>query len=224
MILVADTETTGVEKDAKMVELGFIEVAKNLYPLNTFNSLIDPEMHIPFGSSAVHHILDKRVASEPTVEELFDIVLKSYTFSNVWLVCHNVQFDARFLSPFMNITTKICTLRAAKRFYPNAESYKLMALAYELELDIPEGEAHRALYDCQITLKLLERILQDSGLTFVELAEILNKPQKISKITFGKHKGCRLEEIPKSYIVWLLKQDSLDYDLRWSLEELLKDD
>lgn len=222
-ILVADTETTGVDKAAKMVELGFSEVSPDLLPLGNFESLVDPEMHIPFGASAVHHILDRHVENSPTVEELFDIVLKDRDFSDIWLVCHNVQFDIRFLSPFMNISKQICTLRAAKRFYPDAESHKLMALAYELELPLPStGESHRALYDVEVTLELLKRILSDSGMTLGELADLLNKPQRVEKIAFGKHKGSKLTDIPPSYISWLLNQDTLDADLRWSLEELAR--
>ncbi|MDA3834561.1 MAG: DUF3820 family protein [Spirochaetales bacterium] len=222
-IIVGDTETTGVCREAQMVELGFHEIGEDLSHVRAFESLVDPECHIPFGASAVHHILDKHVENSPTVTELFDIVLKDSDFSEVWLVCHNVSFDVRFLSPFMNITKQICTLRAAKKYYPDAESHKLMALAYELELPLPTtGDAHRALYDVEVTVELLKRILKDTGQTLSELADVLNKPQHITKIPFGKWKGSKLSELPDSYVTWLLKQDTLDSDLRWSLEEMAR--
>ena len=223
IILTADTETTGVDKEAKMVELGFVELDKELNKLGSFESLVDPGKHIPFGASAVHHILDEHVETAPTVDELFDIVLKDRDFSDVWLVCHNIIFDIRFLSPFMNVTKQICTLRAAKRVYPEAESFTLMGLAYWLKLPLPpQGEAHRALFDVEVTAELLKRILKDSNMTLDELAEILNKPQRVEKMPFGKWKGTKLSEVPASYITWSLKQDTLDPDLKWSIEELAK--
>lgn len=222
MLIVADTETTGVCKEAKMVEFGYIELTGDMQPITAFESLVDPECHIPFGASGVHHILDKHVENSPTAEELFDIVLKDVEFDDVWFIAHNSPFDKRFLSPHMNIVQEICTLRLAKRFYPDADTHKLMSLAYELDLDIPHGEAHRALYDCKVTLELLKRIIKDSGMSLEELAEMLNKPQKITKISFGKHKGAKLEDIPSGYVKWLLGQDNVDPDLKWSLEQVGK--
>ena len=220
MIIVADVETTGTDAQAKTVEFGYVELTGDLQPIEAFESLVDPEVHIPFGASAVHHILDKHVVNSPTMDELFDIVLKDVDFDDVIFVAHNTPFDKRFCSPHMNIVTEVCTLRAAKRYYPNAESHKLMGLAYELELPLPEGNPHRALYDVQVTVELLKRILKDAGLTLAELIEVLSKKQVITKIPFGKHKGSNLSDLPPSYVKWLLNQDSLDQDLRWSLEQL----
>ena len=220
MILIADTETTGLKADAKLVELGYSEITADLDILEQFESLIDPECHINFGASGTNHILDEHVQNSPTAEELFDIVLKDRDFSDVTLICHNLVFDIRFLSPYMNVTKKICTLRLAKRFYPNAESHKLMGLAYELKLPLPEGSAHRAGYDVAVTFELLKRLMLDTGHSLQDFIEILNTPQRIDKIKFGKHSGAKLSDLPASYIEWLLKQETLDSDLRWSLEEL----
>ena len=42
----------------------------------------------------------------------------------------------------------------------------------------------------------------------------------MTKMTFGKHKGTPLKELPPSYVTWLLKLDNLDPDLRASLGNL----
>ena len=217
-ILVADTETTGTGKADKLVEVAWIELDNQLNILGDFTSLIDPEMHIPADASGVHGIANEDVEVEPTEAELFDIVLKDQDFEDVLLVCHNVAFDERFLSPFMNISKKLCTLRMAKKIYPESPNHKLGTLIFHLGLP-RNRDAHRALADVEATVNLLNRIVKDTGKDLITLVEEFNKPQLIKTMPFGKHKGCRLEDIPKNYLSWLIKQD-LDSDLKWSLEKL----
>jgi len=51
-----------------------------------------------------------------------------------------------------------------------------------------------------------------------ELMHIQNIPRKIHKMSFGKHRGKNLSELPKDYVNWLLtKADNIDSDLRASL-------
>ncbi len=219
-ILIADTETTGTGKGAKMVEVAWIEVDEGLSVVEEFQSLIDPEMPIPADASGVHNIGDADVGEEPTAEELFDFVLKDQDFSEVLLICHNVAFDQRFLSPFMGINKKLCTLRAAKKYIPESPNHKLSTLVWYCDLPKEHRVSHRALSDTEDVLHLLRHLMKVSGLSLTGLVEEFSKPQLIETIAFGKHKGTKLKDIPKGYIKWLASQDNIDDDLRFSLETI----
>ena len=53
----------------------------------------------------------------------------------------------------------------------------------------------------------------------IEQRYIASEEARIPKsITFGKHKGTAIQDLPTDYIQWLLRQDDLDPYLRKALE------
>ena len=53
----------------------------------------------------------------------------------------------------------------------------------------------------------------------IEQLYIASEEARIPKsITFGKHKGTAIQDLPADYIQWLLRQDDLDPYLRKALE------
>lgn len=221
--LFADCETTGVGLSDKMVEIAYAIYDQHLALLARDESLIDPEMPIPFGASAVHHITNTRVQYEPTIEEY--MVQRNYplqTEEPMMFVAHNAAFDIRYFGPWLHPDTKIlCTLRLAKRLYPGLDSYKLQALRYALELPEIEGDAHRAGFDVDVLISLVQHMLARTGLDMEGLYDLSQAPLEVTKMPFGKHKGLPLAQVPKDYVRWLLAQDGLDADLRYSLQALL---
>jgi len=62
--------------------------------------------------------------------------------------------------------------------------------------------------------------MQDSGLGLGDLLAISKSPTHITKMSFGKHKGTPLKDLPKAYITWLLEKAEIDEDLRFALTNL----
>jgi exodeoxyribonuclease X len=80
------------------------------------------------------------------------------------------------------------------------------------------GHSHGAMTDVEDCLDLLYKCVNLTEGTLPMLMELQSKPRLIKVMPFGKHKGTPLVDIPRSYIIWLLKQDNLDPDLLYSIE------
>jgi exodeoxyribonuclease X len=219
---VADVETTGVRPTDKIVELCFIEINDSFELLSQGESLIDPEIPIPSGASAVHGITNRRVEDEPTIEQYMDMKSNPLmTTHPAVLIAHNAAFDFRYLGPWMQDgSDTLCTLRLAKKIYPGLDSYKLQALKYSLDLPDVEGDAHRAGADVEMLLNLVSHMAISTGLDLQGLLELSKAPLTIEKMAFGKHKDKPLKDVPLDYIQWYMKQDQTDADLVASFKKL----
>ena len=63
-------------------------------------------------------------------------------------------------------------------------------------------------------------IIANLGIQTVEELYVASEDARIPKmITFGKHKGTAIKDLPSDYANWLLKQDELDPYLRTALEK-----
>lgn len=218
-IIVADTETTGPKTTDKACEIAWLEVDSNLNVINEVHSLIDPQMPISAGAMGVHGIEDHMVANAPTIEEYWSIVNPGALDGPVCFVAHNSIFDKRYYGPYIpNMAAEICTLRLARRAFPEAENHKLSTLMYALQLD--RGKSHSAAGDVVTCLSLLRRCSERLGLGVLDLAAESMKPIWVEKMPFGKHKGVPLRALDGGYKAWLLKLPDLDTDTRWTLEEI----
>ena len=134
------------------------------------------------------------------------------------LVAHNAAFDIVLFAPWMREPLTLCTLKAARVIYPEADNHKLTTLKYYLGLEGCHDRAHSADEDVNVLMQLVKRMCQDAECGLPELMHIQNIPRKIHKMSFGKHRGKDLSEHPKDYVNWLLtKADNIDSDLRASL-------
>jgi exodeoxyribonuclease X len=176
-----------------------------------FSLLCKPTVPIGFGAMGAHHITEAEVAQAPDIASVVQRTLPQLEPSYV-VAAHNAAFDKSFLLPHApHLADWICTYRCAMHLWPDAESYKNQSLRYELGLDVsdmpPEagGMAHRALYDAWVTYKLLERMLESR--TVSQLVELTKAPILLKKCGFGKHVGTLWEDVPASYLRWMLSQD-----------------
>jgi len=215
----ADCETTGVSPSDRMVEVAWLLMDEDFKILDEGHSLINPERPIPAGASAVHGITMKDVESAPTADEYFYDVLGNKLGSlDAIFTAHNAPFDMRYIGPYLpDSTPEMCTLRLARKLYPDVDNHKLGTLVYALELDVDKSRFHSADGDMIILMSLLGKMTEDFGYTLWDLFEAANTPIQMTKMTFGKHKGVPLKDLPPSYVTWLLKLDNLDPDLRASL-------
>lgn len=217
--IVIDTETTDATTSAGVCEFAYAEIDENFNILVEHTSLIDPEKPITASASGVHGIADEDVVDSPTLVEYMYIVQDDPLQGEVVIIGHNVQFDLRYIGPYVsNLKGEICTLRLARRFLPNAENHKLQTLMHELKLQ--RRGSHRADSDVFTTIGLLRHLSQVSGKTLPELLTSMHEFIKVEVMPFGKHKGTPLPALTSSYKKWLMELDNLDPDLRKSLELL----
>lgn len=212
---IIDTETC--DFDSGIVEIASIDLndAETDYTSQQ-SHFVNPQKPISISAMAIHHITDEMVADSSLIGDVID-----HYRGTDYLVAHNAEFDKRMM-PEMDVPF-ICTLKLARRLWPELESHSNQYLRYTLKLDVhvPDGlHAHRALYDCIVTASLFKRIRDDSGWSDTEMLEITNQPSLLSKLRFGKYKGITLAEVKKEntgYLTWLLGQPDLDPDVEFSI-------
>ena len=220
LYFLADSETTGVGASDRVVEVAWAIIDDDFNLLDEGHSLINPLMPIPAGASAVHGIVNKDVADAPTIEQYFyDVLGNKLGYGDFIFVAHNSAFDFRYLGPYLpEGTPQMCTLRLARKLYPDVDNHKLGTLVYALGLEVDKSRFHSADGDMAVLTAMLGKMSEDFGYTLWDLFELANTPIQMTKIGFGKHKGTPLKDLPASYVSWLLnKTDNLDPDLRASL-------
>ena len=220
--VLADTETTGIKVTDAVCEVAWREIDNNFEVVREGNSLINPQMPIHYAASAVNGITDAMVADAPTLEEYMADVDNPLYGEDVVLVCHNAAFDYRYLQPHMHDEAQtLCTLKCARVLYPEAENHKQGTLAAMLGIVVQREKAHSADGDLDVLSQLLQRMCRDASTDLYGLLEVQRRPRPINKISFGKHRGTQLADLPMDYIHWLLtKCENLDPDLRVALEAL----
>lgn len=246
MFRVMDTETTGTDKDAQVVEVAWADVrildGKPLVT-NQFTSLVDPGVPIPPEASAIHHITDGDVRGKPKLGK----IMKEWEprpmpggkdpLSTV-LVAHNAEFDSRFISwpqPWL------CTMRMAKRLLDEqtTSSYSNQYLRYLLQIKPLHigpllGGAHRAAYDVAVTAGLLVHLLgaygdvaspEDVAPSLDGFLEEMSQPIRQVVCHFGnKHRGELWAAVPFSYLEWMRKNvTDLDQDTQHTVDCEWKD-
>lgn len=217
MLRVIDTETTSFEGGIVEIASVDIEFGEICNPMSDF---VRPPEAIGFEAMAIHHITEDMVADAPFISE----VIGRYLGASVY-VAHNAAFDKGKL-PQIDAPW-ICTLKLARKLYPEFESHGNQYLRYRLGLKptLPEGlYAHRALYDCYVTAELLIYMGREAQWTIREMREISASPSLLYRMRFGKHKGKTFEEVAtedKGYLRWLLGTD-LDEDMEFTVKHWLK--
>ena len=164
-IAVIDFENTGSSpgQGARATEVAIVLVEGGQV-VGQFQSLMNAGVHIPPFITQLTGITNAMVADAPPAAEV--MAQASRFVGDTPLVAHNAPFDRGFWQaelahagcdaphPFA------CTVRLARRLYPEAPNHQLGTLARFHQLP-SAGRAHRALADAQVTAALLLRIQQD---------------------------------------------------------------
>ena len=167
---------------------------------------------ILFGAMAVHHILESDIANKPSYETF------RLPEGTEYLIGHNIDYDIRAIQLCdKSIEVKgICTLALARSVWEDLDSHALGSCYYFVMEDKEAARrhlrhAHNAKADIYFTGVVLQALLEKLAIkdmsSLFQMSEIARIPKKI---TFGKHKGELIDELPDSYISWLLKQPDLD--------------
>ena len=231
-ITVLDTETTNINPaEAEIVEIaGQTWIDNQLCCLGSF--LLGSRHGIPPAASAKNNISNRMITDLPYFDQQVQTVKKALNWPHsTYYVAHNAQYDREVLSVEWNRIGNtedcricednnrwICTFRLSKALldedFEDME-YNLNYLRYRLDLNIPDGEAHRAEHDTLMCAKLLE-ILIDYGVATgridntkdigKQLVELSWSPLKIRKFPFGKHRGVAIADVPTDYYQWAINK------------------
>lgn len=206
--IIFDTETTGVV-DPVLIEAAYIVMGEPRDPigLTRFCQRYNPGKPISLGAMATHHIMDEDLTDMPPAAEF------KLPEGTQYLIGHNVDFDWKVIGE--PPIKRICTLALARRMWPDLDSHTQSALLYHLDRqgarEVLRG-AHSAATDVEICRTILVRALYAFGRpeTWEEAWEISEKARVPRVITFGKHKGTPIAELPGDYKAWLLRQPDID--------------
>ena len=213
-----DVETTGLGNNQGVVEISWIETDAEFNEVERYGSLINPQKPIQFGAMSVHGITEAMVADAPTIEQFMFNTCYPLFGPGTILVAHKASYDIEFFGPWMREPNTLCTLKCARLIYPDAENHKLGTLRCMLGLEGDTRKAHSAQEDVSVLIQLAQRMCRDADTDLYGLLELQNRPNPNLKMTFGKHRGTPLKDLPSNYIDWLLtKADNIDADLRTAL-------
>lgn len=224
-----DLETTGtsVTQD-RIVQLSYIKVMPNGVEL-TGNYFVNPEMHIPETSTAVHHITDEMVKDKPTFKELASKLIAD--FKGCDLAGYNSnRFDVPMLiEEFLRAghTFDISNVRFidVQNIFYKMEPRTLVA-AYKFYCGKELDGAHAADNDTRATYEVLQAQLDryselQNDVEWLQEFTAMNHnvdpmgamvydEKKRPVFNFGKHKGRPVTEVLQrepTYYSWMMNGD-----------------
>lgn len=162
MIICFDLETTGLDKyNDRIIEVAMVKFDEKTYRIiETFNSLVNPQIPIPDLISNLTNIYDEDVIWAPTFDDL-----KKEIIDFVWdstLLGHNVFFDIEFfVNNWINVKENISV---DTFFLANILSFNEPSLNLEMLCNsfwVWFEWAHRALNDVKATIELFRKLNEE---------------------------------------------------------------
>lgn len=225
---VLDTETTGLKPGVdQVVEVAVVHASLRAGVVHHESCLVNPGRPIPAEATEIHGLRDEDVADAGTLQDA--MALTHLHPFDAW-VAHNVNFDFGFVEA--GDIPVLCTLRLARRLWPELPEHKNQSLRAHWNLETPEADglpAHRAEPDALVTSALLRlelTVLQERFPEIRTLGQLLDwmaTPYLLPCCVIGhQHRGKAWSEVPQSYMSWALENfDGLDLDLRTTLQHHL---
>ena len=173
-VAVVDFETTGMgpQQGARATEVGVVLIEGGRI-VDRFASLMHTGIPVPPNIERLTGISNAMLDKAPGAREVMEQVHQ--LTNGCPMLAHNASFDRGFWIAEMgragidaSQTPFICTVKLARRLYPDAPNCKLGTLAAWQQLP-PNGRAHRALADALTTAQLWLRMGE-------QLAEQLREP------------------------------------------------
>lgn len=179
---IVDIETTGgFGAKNKITEIAII-IHNGENEIERYSTLVNPQAFIPKNITALTGITNEMVEDAPPFYEVAKTVWEMT--ENRIFVAHNVGFDYNIIrNEFKDLGAsfqrkKLCTIRLAKKIFPNKASYSLGILCESL--GIPLNNRHRALGDTEATALLFKLMFSSSSQkTFEQEVKNLNKEAKL---------------------------------------------
>jgi len=196
--VVIDTETTGLDTASdRIIEMAAVRISNGRADTaNPFAALIDPQVPIPAGSTAIHTITDADVAGAESFKEVMPR-FSAWTGNGV-VIGYSIGFDLGILKTEhhrnglkWNPPRSLDVRHLMQIVAPELPEQSLDTAAGWLDIEI-EGR-HRALTDAILALKVFQALLprlKDKGITTLSQAEraCLARPsQRQGEVQAGWH-------------------------------------
>lgn len=173
-IVVLDTETTGLDSDARVCEIAIIDGFGNVL----LNTLVNPNIGIPAQATEIHGITNEMVQNSPSLDDLLNDIRQA--LNSRTLCIYNKDYDIRVLYQSMptdnnkliswdSSSKQFCVMLDYAEFYGELNHYgdykwqRLTNACHQQGVDVSAFKAHRALADCQMTLALMNQYLVIEG-------------------------------------------------------------
>lgn len=157
---IVDTETTGLSKRDRIIELGVVIVDERFREVSRWGTLINPERQIP--NSHIHGVTDQMVATAPTFREICTEFARQ--IDGLILMAHNANYDGKMLVAEFDRVSRdldgdvffpfVDTIALAKQL--TTGPYKLATLAKKCGVYNPH--AHAAVDDAATTAAVLRKL------------------------------------------------------------------
>jgi len=166
--VVLDTETTGLDSRAEIVEISIIDKQGN----TLFDSLIKPKNSIPRTAERIHGISNADVANAKDWTDVYTQVSDILASDGRTVAIYNADYDTRIIQQtcylyglnMINFNSTCVMLQYAK-FWGEWDDYrnnykwqKLTNAARQQRIAIKN--AHRALGDCLMTLAVINKMYE----------------------------------------------------------------
>ncbi len=180
-IAFVDLETTGTASTGdRITEIGIVRVADGEF-VDEWSTLVNPECSIPEDIRVLTGITNEMVRGAPTFAELRREVLER--LEGHIFVAHNARFDYGFIkNEFRRLEMKftadvLCTVRLARKLYPEAIGHGLDALIarHGLQDAIAPHSAlrtgrHSALGDARAVWRFIQMLYREREADEIEAA------------------------------------------------------
>ena len=240
--IILDTETTGVEDNDRVIQLGFIVLGGA--EVEVHNEFFSSDVPISFGAMEVHGITPDMIETKGNCKDSASYKrLQELNTDENYLIIHNAPFDIAMLNKegFNTQMNVIDTLRVAKHIYADEDAHRLQYFRYKMQLYKDENKeadslgivvkAHDAIGDVLVLKLFLSRLKNDVMKMFPDenavekMLDLTATPITIKTFKFGKHKGKDLVDVAREdagYLRWMLSSmENLDEDMRYSINCVL---
>ena len=165
---VVDVETTGGRPGTgdRITEIAIVTVRDGRVQ-HVYETLVNPERAIPPFITRLTNISWDMVRDKAPFRDVCAEVVRA--LEGHVFVAHNAGFDWRFVSAEVSRASgrelsgrRLCTVRLARRVLPQLRSRSLDWVARHYDVEIPEGQRHRAAGDAIATAHCLIRLLDDA--------------------------------------------------------------
>lgn len=166
--VILDTETTGLDEKAEIVEISIIDLKGNVL----LDTLIKPKRKIPVDVIKIHGITNEMVSNAPTWEEIYKDFRKIVKSVDLVLI-YNERYDKRLIKQTCKLAKvpspifrSECVMKLMAQW--NGEKKKngeylfksLEFIAKSRYVKI-EGTMHRSLTDCKTVLSIINSFINN---------------------------------------------------------------
>jgi DNA polymerase-3 subunit epsilon len=203
---VVDIETTGGYAAAHGITEIAIEIHDGVEVVERYETLINPQQHIPVHIQALTGIDNDMVANAPDFSAVADKIYN--LLHDKIFVAHNVNFDYSFLRHHLESAgyilncKKLCTVRLSRKLFPGLPSYSLGKLCTSLA--VPLNNRHRAGGDVAATAILLGMLLEKD--TEEIIAATLKKTSKEQVLPPNLQRS-EIDKLPNTPGVYYFKNE-----------------